>query len=136
MAGRFAYAARPMGDRRELAEIFCGGALGALARAGLVEAAGDPAPAWPWVTFGVNVAGAFLLGALVTVLSPGMRSRPFFTTGFCGALTTFSTVQVEVLKMLETGRLGTAALYVGGSVAAGLAGVHLATRLSRRIQPG
>jgi fluoride exporter len=136
MGGRFAYAARPMGDRRELAEIFCGGALGALLRAGLVEAAGDPAPAWPWATFGVNVAGAFLLGVLVTLLSPGTRGRPFFTTGFCGALTTFSTVQVEVLKMLEAGRLGTAALYVGGSVLAGLGGVHLATRVAGRAQLG
>lgn len=136
MVARFAYAARPMVDRSELAEIFCGGALGAMLRAGLVEAFADPAPAWPWVIFGVNVVGAFLLGAVVTLLPPRTRGRPFLTTGFCGALTTFSTVQVDLLRMLEAGHFGTAALYVAASVLAGLCGVHLATGLARRSPAG
>lgn len=125
-------------DRRELGAIFLGGAAGALARAALVEACGDPAPAWPWVTFGVNVAGALLLGYLVTRLQERLPlstyRRPFLATGFCGALTTFSTIQVELLKMLEAGRIGTAAAYLAGSVLAGYAGVQLASGAVRRLR--
>jgi PII-like signaling protein len=53
-------------DRRELAAIFAGGAVGAGARTALVEAAPTVPGHWPWVTFAVNVAGCVLLGYLVT----------------------------------------------------------------------
>jgi fluoride exporter len=127
-----------MTDRRELAAIFLGGVAGALLRATLVELAGDGAPSWPWVTFGVNVFGAFLLGYLVTRLQERLPistyRRPLLATGFCGALTTFSTMQVELLKMLEAGRVGLAVGYVAASVAAGFAGVHLASGIVRRLR--
>ena len=119
-------------DRRELGAIFLGGALGTLLRAGLLEVVGDGAPGWPWATFSVNVVGAFLLGYLVTALPPATRHRPLWTTGFCGGLTTFSTLQVELVKMLEAGRLGTAAVYVGASLAAGFVGVQVGVGMPRR----
>src|SRR5829696_10336843 len=119
-------------DRREVGEIFLGGAVGALARAGVVEILGAGGPAWPWATFVVNVVGAFLLGYLIAALPPVTRGRPLLTTGFCGALTTFSTMQVEVLRMLEAGRFGLAATYVMGSVTAGLLGVQLGAALGRK----
>lgn len=107
-------------------------------RAGLVEAFGDAAPAWPWVTFGVNVTGAFLLGFFVTRLQERLPlstyKRPLLGTGFCGALTTFSTVQVELLKMLDTGQLAVAAGYLAGSLLAGYAGVQLASAMVRRLR--
>jgi fluoride exporter len=125
-------------ERRELGAIFLGGAVGALVRAGLVEAFGDGAPSWPWVTFGVNVAGAFLLGYFVTRLQERLPlstyKRPLLGTGFCGALTTFSTMQVELLKMLDADRFGLALLYGGGSVLAGYAGVQLASAMVRRLR--
>jgi CrcB protein len=125
-------------DRRELGAIFLGGAVGALVRAGLVEAIGGGAPSWPWVTFGVNVVGAFLLGYVVTRLQERLPlstyKRPLLGTGFCGALTTFSTVQVELLKMLDAGRIGLALVYVAGSVLAGYAGVQLASAMVRRLR--
>ena len=52
----------PRVDGREIAAIFAGGALGTLARAALAEAYPHPATAWPWPTFGVNIAAAFMLG--------------------------------------------------------------------------
>jgi CrcB protein len=119
-------------DRRELGAIFLGGALGTLLRAGLLEAVGEGAPGWPWATLAVNVVGAFLLGYLVTALPPATRHRPLWTTGFCGGLTTFSTLQVELLKMLEAGRLGIAVAYGGASLLAGLIGVQSGVVLGRR----
>ena len=121
-----------MVDRRELGAIFLGGALGAVLRAGLAEAfpAGDAA--WPWATFVVNIVGAALLGYWFTTLSHTSYRRPLLTTGFCGALTTFSTVQVELLEMIDAGRLGLASLYVAVSVTAGLLAAQAATTAARR----
>lgn len=120
-----------MVDRRELGAIFIGGALGALLRAGLGEAlpAGDAA--WPWATFTVNVVGAALLGYWFTALPHTSYRRPLLTTGFCGALTTFSTVQLELLEMIDAGRVGLAVVYLAASVLAGLVGVQAASAVAR-----
>jgi CrcB protein len=127
-----------MRDKREIGAIFVGGAVGALLRASLVEAFGESAPAWPWVTFSVNVAGAFALGYLVTRLQERLPvstyRRPLLATGFCGALTTFSTMQVELLRMLDAGRWELAIGYVAASLAAGFAGLHLSSAMVRRLR--
>jgi CrcB protein len=119
-------------DRRELGAIFLGGALGALLRAGLGEAIPAEGGEWPWATFLVNVIGAALLGYWYTALPHTQYRRPLLTTGFCGALTTFSTVQLELLEMIDADRIGLACLYLGASVAAGLAGVQAATAVARK----
>ncbi|HET7455839.1 MAG TPA: fluoride efflux transporter CrcB [Solirubrobacterales bacterium] len=121
-------------DRRELGAIFLGGALGALVRAGLGEALPAPGVGWPWATFVVNVVGAALLGYWFTVLPHSQYRRPLLTTGFCGALTTFSTVQVELVEMIDAGRVPLAGLYLAVSVAAGLVGAQAATALARRTE--
>ena len=123
-------------DAREIAAIFAGGVLGALTRTGLAEAIPAGEGSWPWATFAVNIAGAALLGYFVTRLQERLPlsayTRPVLGTGICGALTTFSTLQVELLDMLDAGRYGLAALYAGGSIAAGLAAVFAASGLTRR----
>jgi CrcB protein len=122
-------------DRRELGAIFLGGMLGTLLRVGMLEWLGEGAPGWPWATFVVNFVGTFLLGAFIAALPPATRRRPLLTTGFCGALTTFSTLQLELLTMLEAGEIATAVGYLGGSLLAGLLGVQLATALAQRLRP-
>jgi fluoride exporter len=121
---------------RELAAIFTGGFVGAIARAGMAEWLPHDPGAWPWSTFAVNVGGAFLLGYLVTRLQERLPlssyRRPLLGTGLCGALTTFSTMQVELLGMLDAGRPGLAAGYAAASVAAGFLAVLVATNVVRR----
>ncbi|BBX17689.1 fluoride efflux transporter CrcB [Mycolicibacterium duvalii] len=125
-------------DARELAAVFAGGALGTLARAGLEELAAPDPGHWPWPTFTANIVGAFLLGWFVTRLlerlPPSSYRRPLLGTGFCGGLTTFSTMQVETLKMLEHGHYGLAVGYTCASLGAGLVTVALATALARRAR--
>jgi fluoride exporter len=122
-------------DRRELAAIFLGGAIGALARYGLAEALPHEAGTWPWATFAVNVAGALALGYLTTRLQerlpPSAYRRPLLGTGFCGALTTFSTMQVELLQMLDHGETGLAASYAAASIAAGVLAIAATTNVVR-----
>lgn len=125
-------------DRRELAAVFAGGALGTLARAGFEELAAPDPGRWPWPTFTVNVIGAFLLGVFVTRLLERLPAssyrRPFLGTGLCGGLTTFSTMQVETLTIVEHGHYGLAAGYVASSIAVGLLAVYLGTMLVRRAR--
>jgi fluoride exporter len=122
-------------DRRELAAIFLGGAIGALARYGLAEALPHEAGTWPWATFAANVAGALALGYLTTRLQerlpPSAYRRPLLGTGLCGALTTFSTMQVELLQMLDHGEAGLAASYAAASIAAGVLAIAATTNLVR-----
>jgi CrcB protein len=125
-------------DRRELAAIFLGGALGAAVRTWLSEQAPTHVGHWPWVTFSVNVVGCLLLGYFVTRLQERMPvtayRRPLLGTGLCGALTTFSTFQVDILKMLDHGDVLLAAAYCAGSLVAGFAGVVLGTAVVRRAR--
>jgi fluoride exporter len=125
-------------DYRELAAIFAGGALGALARAALNTLVVRDPHHWPWSTFTVNIAGAFLVGYFTTRLLERLPMssyrRPLLGTGFCGGLTTFSTMQVETLKMIEHGHWGLAAGYTVVSIVVGLLVVYLATALVRRVR--
>ena len=121
----------PALDLRELAAIFLGGMTGALARSGLAEAFPTAHDHWPWVTFAVNIAGAAVLGYVVTRLQERLPlsayRRPLLGTGFCGALTTFSTTQLEMLRMPT----GQAIAYASASIAAGFAAVYVTTHLAR-----
>ena len=123
-------------DTRELGAVFAGGAIGAVARAETVQALPTTAGAWPWATFVVNCIGALMLGYFVTRLTerlpPSAYRRPFVGTGICGGLTTFSTMQVELLQMLDRDRLALALAYAAASIAAGAAGVLLASNFVRR----
>lgn len=127
-----------MADWRELAAIAGGGFLGALARAGLADAFPTAADAWPWPTFAVNLAGAFVLGYAVVRLQERLPlsayRRPFIGTGFCGALTTFSTMQVELLAMMDAGAYALAAAYALVSITAGFTCVLLAAKITRRAR--
>jgi CrcB protein len=125
-------------DIRELAAIFVGGALGAVLRVALNRLPVAGAPSWPWITLAINIAGAFALGYFVTRLQERLPlstyRRPFLGTGVCGALTTFSTLQVELLKMLDAHSYGRAFGYAAASLLGGYLAVHLASAFVRRIR--
>jgi fluoride exporter len=125
-------------DRRELAAIFAGGFLGAIARAELSVALPAHPGQWPWATFIVNILGAFALGYFTTRLQERLPlssyRRPLLGTGFCGGLTTFSTMQVELLKMLDDDDIALAVAYALVSVAVGFLAVAAATNLVRRAR--
>jgi fluoride exporter len=128
----------PRIDRQELAAIFAGGFVGTIPRAALAQSLTTGAGEWPWATFAVNLVGAALLGFFITRLQERLPSslyrRAFLGTGVCGALTTFSTVMVELVLMLDAGHLALAGAYACASLAGGLAAVFAATKLVRRAR--
>ncbi|MEV7327950.1 fluoride efflux transporter CrcB [Micromonospora sp. NPDC093244] len=88
--------------------------------------------AFPWGTFTVNVIGSLLLGALV-----GWPAGPAVTaalgTGFCGALTTYSTFSYETLRLARGGDRLLAVAYALGSVAAGLVAATAGYAVARAL---
>jgi len=60
--------------------------------------------------------------------------RPLLGTGFCGAYTTFSTMQVEIVAMIERDRYGLAIAYAAASITAGYIAIWLATATVRRTR--
>jgi CrcB protein len=108
--------------------VFLGAAIGAPLRYltdRLVQARHDSL--FPWGTFTVNLAGCLILGALAgagaALPSPVLALAG---TGFCGALTTYSTFSYETLRLAEQKVYFYAAMHVTVSVIAGLGAALLA----------
>lgn len=120
-----------------LLEVGVGGLIGAPTRFAVDQVISSRnRGAFPWGTFTVNVVGAFVLGlldGLVSYQGLGPLAPTIVGTGFCGALTTFSTFSYETVRLLEEGAPAAAAWNVAGSVIAGLlsagAGMALAAVL-------
>lgn len=127
-------------DIRELVAVFIGGAVGTLARAALSVLFPTAVGHWPWPTFAVNIVGAALLGYFSTRLLERLPlssyRRPLLGTGICGGLTTFSTMQVETLRMLHDGYLELAVGYGAASIIGGLTAVYAASAAVRQTRMG
>ena len=74
-------------------------------------------------TLAVNVAGSLLLGLLLGARDVPAEVVALVGTGFCGTLTTFSTLQLELVELVRSEDWGIAAGYAAASVVLGLAAV-------------
>jgi fluoride exporter len=123
-----------MGARILLA-IFAGGVAGGVARAALEQAWPASGHGWPWVTFAVNITGTALLAYVITSLDaripPSIYARSLLGIGLCGALTTFSTLQLEALELADNHHAVLAAAYAVTSLGAGVLAVYVVTRVVR-----
>jgi CrcB protein len=126
--------------------VFCGGVLGTALRYTAEDLLPHDGSRWPWATFTVNLVGAFVLGALLEGLARAgddsgwrRRARLLAGTGFCGALTTYSTFAYEISLLGKGSHVVTAVGYglgsvVGGVIAAWL-GIVVAAGIRRRRVP-
>jgi CrcB protein len=109
--------------------IGAGGTLGGLARYQIGLAWVTGTGAFPWATFAINTAGAFVLALVVVVAARRARHaayvRAALGTGFCGAFTTFSSVVTSADRLSAHGHAGLACSYVAVSLAAGIAAAWL-----------
>ncbi len=117
-----------------------GGAAGALARVALARALPHSSAGWPWATLIVNLFGTLLLAWLTTrlteIVAPTRYWRFLLGTGFCGALTTFSTFQVEFLTFVRNGDWTLGLGYAATSFAAGGSLAVVGTVAARRRRYG
>ena len=118
--------------------VFAGGAIGAAARSGLEKLFPITGAEFPWPTLCINVVGTFVLAWTATRLAahPNPRERAFLISGFCGGLTTFATMQVELLTLADAGHGWIALAYAAASVAAGLLIARIAVvAAARTVRP-
>jgi CrcB protein len=130
---------RPALDLKRLAVVVVGGFAGGLVRDEVVTHWAAKSGHFPWPIFVVNTAGAFVLGVLVIVvldvLAGSRYLRPLIGAGFCGALTTFSSVAVAVDQLLRHDHVLIALAYLFGSLVAGLAAAALGAFAARAVPP-
>lgn len=118
--------------------VAAGGAAGAIARYGVYLVTGRLlGHGFPWATLFVNVAGSFILGALIEVMalrwSVSPEVRAFLVVGVMGAFTTFSTFSLDVVTMAERGAWIGTTLYVAASVALSVAAFFAGLRGLRAL---
>ncbi|HEV7471339.1 MAG: CrcB-like protein [Pseudonocardia sp.] len=128
------------GQLPAIGAVAVGGALGALARWAVGLALPGSPGAFPVGTFAINVVGAFVIGALLVVLTelstPHPLLRPFVATGILGGFTTFSTYAVDAQRLLRDGHVGTAFGYLFGTLAAALLATWAGVALARAAGQG
>lgn len=112
--------------------IALGGASGSVTRAALMR--------WqPWAgsvlsILVINVIGSFLIGCLWATVEN--RATPSVAwnalgVGALGGFTTYSTYSLDILRLIEAGRIGTAALYAGSTVVFAVLGCAAGLALGR-----
>jgi fluoride exporter len=76
---------------------------------------------FPWGTFTVNIVAAFVLGIVTASTgNANVAMAVLLGTGFCGALSTYSTFSYETLRLLEKRARLHGILNVAASIVAGL----------------
>ena len=114
--------------------VFLGGGLGSVVRFSLSKWINAlHSHHFPWGTLVVNVAACFALGIIIgladhrQIISPS--ARLFWTIGFCGGFSTFSSFSNETLALQQAGFTTSLLLYVSFSlllcVGATYAGLYL-----------
>lgn len=100
-----------------------GGAIGSAARYVIGVLLVRASNGFPVSTLLINVLGSFLIGFFARLFDAPDHNqvlRVALTVGICGGFTTFSTFSAETVTLLQQGKAGRAALYIGLSVVAGI----------------
>ncbi|MFF0308753.1 fluoride efflux transporter CrcB [Streptosporangium sp. NPDC004379] len=113
--------------------VLIGGAFGAVLRHVLDRAVKARfGKTFPWGTLTVNLLGAGVLGALHGA-GVGIGAEALAGTGLCGALTTFSTFELETVHLLQDGKYVRAAANVLVSLVLGFAVLALLFTVFRAV---
>lgn len=119
--------------------IACGGALGASLRYMTVQGAARLFGAgFPYGTLTVNVVGSLLMGMAAAYVALRMQGAAtpvsaFVMTGVLGGFTTFSAFSLDALTLIEAGRSGAAAVYIGASVLVSVGALFLGMVAMRAV---
>ena len=94
---------------------------------------------FPWGTLFVNVTGSFVIGFYAVLTGPdgrlfvSARQRLFVMVGICGGYTTFSAFSLETLRLVQSGKVQTAFVYLLVSAITWIASVWIGHALAARL---
>ena len=116
--------------------VFIGAGIGGAARHGINIWAGRLlGTAFPAGTLIINISGSLIMGLIAGwfAMKGGAAGqlRLFLATGVVGGFTTFSAFSLEIVLLWERNEPLLAALYVGGSLAGGIAALVLGMWIMR-----
>lgn len=106
-----------------LTAVAAGGAIGASLRYLIAIWLYNPLQSFPLATFVANMAGCFVIGAVldyVNLYSLDGSLKVFLTIGLMGALTTYSTFIVELYQLWENHSPRDAVIYLVVSLSVGI----------------
>ena len=112
-----------------------GGLLGSGFRAAIVLLVGEGA--FPTAILIVNLVGSFVLGYYLARRERAVGARHslhFWGIGVLGSFTTFSTFSVDLVQLLEGGRVVTATVYLVVSLAGGLTSAVVGQRIGAIVR--
>jgi len=112
--------------------VALGGAIGSILRYSVALMI----PAWhgfPFQTLLVNILGSFSLGLITYAISNKTRWRLFLGTGICGGFTTYSTFVLDIDRLLATGKISIAFLYMAASLLLGTIAALVGSSIGSRI---
>ena len=118
--------------------LLLAGAAGAAARYGVNLATQGWGGGLPFGTLAVNVLGSFLLAFVVALSLRGVVSpeaRLVLGTGFCGAFTTFSALELETHDLISRGQWAAGSAYVLASLVLGFAAILAGRALAATVAP-
>ena len=113
-----------------------GGAAGSMLRYGIQKIFNpQSAAAFPTGTLLVNIAGCFLIGILLSILSRSLswneEMKLLLMTGFCGGFTTFSAFTSEGIGLLKESKTSLFVIYTAASVVGGLLATFIGIRIAK-----
>lgn len=117
--------------------VLVGGAIGAVLRFWLEVHLGSSLR-FPLGIFVANIGGAFIIGITLTLLPlVSIRSGPFLrllvATGFCGGLTTLSTLAVSLAEATVALGFAPAVIYAGVTIVAGVVAAMVGRALAQLL---
>ncbi|QYX82186.1 fluoride efflux transporter CrcB [Streptomyces akebiae] len=130
--------AAPWHDQASVvAVVAIGGGIGAAARYGASLIWPAQPGGFPWSMFGVNVAGCFVIGLFMVVITDVWAAhrlvRPFFGTGVLGGFTSFSAYAIDIQRLVDEGHPRTALAYLAATLLVALIAVWLAATTARLL---
>jgi CrcB protein len=121
--------------------VATGGAVGAISRFGLTVFMQRGSVVLPWGTFVANLLGCFVIGIVAQLVaqsdwfnSAGWMEdqyRLLFAVGFCGSFTTLSSLVLEMNTMLQNDEVGSAFIYLAGTMIGAFACFYAGVALVR-----
>jgi len=120
---------------KDILFVGAGSFLGGIARYLVTLLMRSCSGSFPWGTFTVNIAGSLLIGLLwgwtMRYSQTSTMLSLFFSVGFCGGFTTFSTFSKESLALIQSGSYTGFAFYVIGSFVCGILAVMAGVFISK-----